>query len=98
MKKMIIAAALFISTAAVATAQPGTLKDENHRIQKGVYTGKITRSELNRLKAEEAQLRSAIYRYKKDGRLSPWERKDLAIKERQLNENIYRQTHDRNRY
>lgn len=95
MKKTIIAAALSLFSIAAVVAQPGKLKDENRQIQKGVISGRITRSELNQLKAEEARLRADIYRYKRDGRLSAWERSDLAMKEKALSRNIYLQTHDR---
>ncbi len=94
MKKTIIAAAFFLFSTVAVIAQPGRPKNDNRRIEQGVRSGSITRSEFDRLKAEEARLKADIYRYKKDRYLSNWERRDLAFKEKQLSENIYRQKHD----
>ena len=94
MKKTFIAAALVLFSTAATIAQPGKLKNDNHRIQQGVRTGSISKSEFYKLKEEEARLQADIYRYKKDRYLSNRERRDLAFKEKQLSENIYHQKHD----
>jgi hypothetical protein len=65
------------------------------RIAHNVRTGELTPREAARLRAEQAGIRREEYRYRhNDGRLSPWERADLARDQDRANRHIFQQSHD----
>ena len=49
----------------------------DERIQRGVYSGQITRGEANRLRSRLFQVVRMEQNFLRDGRLSQWERQEL---------------------
>jgi hypothetical protein len=99
MKTSIVIAAIVaisISASTVSAQANRSLHDEKRRIHQGVRSGELTAVEAARLKGQTANLKREAIRYKaNDGRISRRERADLRRDNRQLNRNIFRQKHDR---
>jgi hypothetical protein len=82
----------------IATAaDPGVNRRQHHqqdRIQQGVRSGELTRTETRRLEAEQRHIRREEARYKADGRLTGAERADLQRDLDKASRDIYHQKHD----
>jgi hypothetical protein len=101
------AAAVVVALPAAANAAPWQSVNQRqanleHRIERGVRTGDLTRPEASRLRAEFRDLERLEYRYRRtDGGLSSWERRDLDRRFDRLSQRIYAQRNDhqdRHRY
>lgn len=70
-------------------------EDRQHdRIAQGIRSGELTRHEAQRLMAEQRMIRQEERRYKADGVLSDWERRDLQRDLDAAGRHIYEQSHD----
>jgi hypothetical protein len=69
-------------------------ENQQKRIQHGVRTGEITRSEYQRLQAEQARIAELERRAKADGYLSASERAYLRSAQNEANRHIYQEKHD----
>jgi hypothetical protein len=67
---------------------------QQDRIAQGIRSGELTRHEAQRLMAEQRMIRQEERRYKADGVVTPWERRDLQRDLDAAGRNIYEQTHD----
>ena len=107
--KIIIALAIFTSsafaasaqttdpaaTAATTTARPvSTLKNDRTRVRQGVKSGELTKKETARLAVEGAKVKQERKDVKADGTVTPAERKGLRQDKKKLSRNIYKQKHD----
>jgi len=83
----------------VGTAEAGVNSRQaaqRARIAHNVRTGELTCREAARLSAEQARIRREEFRYRhNDGRLSAWERAELAREQNQASRHIFNQSHDR---
>jgi ABC-type transporter MlaC component len=107
--KIIIALAVFTSsafaasaqtadpatTAATTTARPvSTLKHDRARVRQGVKSGELTKKETGKLAVQGAKVRQERKDVKADGTVTPDERKNLRQDKKKLSKNIYKQKHD----
>ena len=67
---------------------------EQVRINQGVRSGELTRSETKRMEAEQAKIRVDERFDRADGRLTVKEREQLNKELRRASRDIYRQKHD----
>ncbi|WP_310394054.1 hypothetical protein [Hymenobacter sp.] len=83
--------------AAAQTATPGITTrqgNERARIQQGVASGELTRTEAARLKARQAETRQDKQAAKADGVVTRDERQDIRKDQARTSKAIYRQKHD----
>jgi hypothetical protein len=102
--KIIIALAIFTSSAFAATAQTtdaattarpvSTLKNDRTRVRQGVKSGELTKKETARLAVQGAKVKQERKDVRADGTVTPSERKDLRKDKKRLSKNIYKQKHD----
>ena len=67
---------------------------QQHRIQQGVRSGELTRTETRELRTEQKQIRQMERDYKSDGVLTRPERKELHQAQQEASRNIYAEKHD----
>lgn len=73
-------------------------EDRQHdRIVQGIRSGELTQREAQRLMAEQRMIRQEERRYKSDGVLTDWERRDLQRDLDRASQHIYNETHDAQR-
>jgi Skp family chaperone for outer membrane proteins len=96
-----VAAALMSGFAAeglaAGTRDPGVnarQANQRERIQQGVKSGELTRSEARKVGEEQRDVRQLERAYKSDGTLTARERADLHHEQNQASRDIYRQKHD----
>jgi len=68
---------------------------QRERIQQGVKSGELTRPEARSLRVEEAKLRVAEARVKRDGVVTPREALRVNRRLNAASRDIFRQKHDR---
>ena len=66
--------------------------DQEHRIQQGLYSGRLTPGEFRRLENQQARIRATEAQMRADGRLTPGEKTQLAQMQERANRDIYRYT------
>jgi hypothetical protein len=91
-------AAVVAMSAGAAAARPWQSINErqarlDHRIDRGVRNGQLTRPEARRLHRDFRQIARLEYRYRRHG-LSAWERRDLDRRFDMLSARIRDQRHD----
>ena len=100
MKKLILSAAILVATISALVAQPRSNKpfqDDDRKIQNGIYSGKLTRAEAARLKAEQDRIDAMAYKFKRnDGYINQWERQVLNSMQKDLDKKIQKEKQDRN--
>jgi len=80
-----------------AEAQPG-LRVQRHRIEQGVRSRELTRTEARNLSLQQRNMHRNVRRAKADGLITPRERKGIRMDQRQHSRSIYRMKHNqRNR-
>lgn len=92
-----LAATLATSPAQAGAADPGIDARQARqalRIEHGVASGALTAREARRLAAEQRAIRLEERAYRSDGRLTRWERADLARDQNAASRHIYREAHD----
>ena len=72
--------------------------EQEHRIQQGLYSGRLTPGEFRRLENQQARIRATEAQMRADGRLTPGEKTHLAQMQALANRNIYRYTHNTYRH
>jgi hypothetical protein len=98
MKKVLVSLALSGMLSTVAYANGPINKREQiqrERIQQGVKNDALTRPEARRLHVEEAKLRVAEARVKRDGVVTPREALRVNRRLNAASRDIFRQKHDR---
>jgi hypothetical protein len=90
-KTRIIAAALVLSALSV----PALADNQDRRINQGIRSGELTRSEATSLRAEQARIDALEARARRDGRVDPYERQEIARARQNASRNIYAEKHDR---
>jgi hypothetical protein len=98
MKKIIIGSMLVLF-AAVANAQSTPVADERQqnqraRINQGVTSGEVTRTEAAKLRSEQRRIRRTERRAKADGNVTKRERVRVQRQQNQASRDIRRQKHD----
>ncbi len=70
--------------------------EQEGRIQQGLYSGRLTHGEFRRLENQQARIRAteAQMRAHNGGRLTPWQKTELAEMQERANRNIYRYKHN----
>lgn len=101
MKIAILAAAAALAATA-ATAQPVDRRHDyqQHRIDRGVATGRLTPGEANHLQRQQARIdrTEARMRYRNGGHLTRYQRARLQHRENVASSNIYRKKHNFRHY
>ena len=82
------------STRAFDRRYDNAQQDQRQDIRQGIRSGELTRQEASRLQGEQRRLESQERRYMADGRLSSWERADMAQDLNRARQHIYNETHD----
>ncbi|MFZ7125871.1 MAG: hypothetical protein ACOWWM_06920 [Desulfobacterales bacterium] len=86
---------LILATATWAFAGPNDrMARQQRRIEKGVETGRLTRSEANSLKWEQERVERLKSAFLNDGRLSRTERRSLEHRLDRADRNIFRYQHN----
>jgi hypothetical protein len=86
-----------ITMLSTAEAQPG-LRVQRHRIEQGVRSRELTRTEARNLSLQQRNTHRNIRRANADGIITRRERKGIRMDQRQHNRAIYRKKHNqRNR-
>jgi hypothetical protein len=67
---------------------------QHERIQQGVRSGQLTRSETRELANQQRSLRQQERGYKSDGVMTHNERQDMRQDQRGASQNVYTQKHD----
>lgn len=96
MKKSLIFAVIFLSATSLAFGQVGPRAQavERARIRQGTRSGELTRPEVARLRAREANITADKRAARADGVVTPGERRGIRGDERRTSRAIYRQKHD----
>jgi hypothetical protein len=98
---------LLLGTAAEVTviANPAAARSINHRqyhqsrrIYNGIRRGSLTYRESYRLYRQQGRIARLEHRYRRDGRLSRWERRSLNRRLNHSSRLIYRLNHNRRWY
>jgi uncharacterized membrane protein YebE (DUF533 family) len=89
-KTRIIAAALVLSALSV----PALANSQQDRINQGIRSGELTRSEVASLRAEQARIAALEDRARRDGRIDPHERREIERARQNASRNIYAEKHD----
>ncbi|MBE9206802.1 hypothetical protein IQ244_09795 [Nostoc sp. LEGE 06077] len=89
------AGAIFLPSVASAGEVYHREVNQQQRIYHGVKNGSIDRTELRQLERREASLEAARRRdVRRDGHLTPQERRQLNRRENRFSHTIYRDKHD----
>ena len=67
---------------------------QRHRIQQGVRNGSLTRAEARHLRYREAKIRHDKRMARRDGVVTPYERRKVRNEQNRASYAIYRQKHD----
>jgi hypothetical protein len=99
MKLKLITTTVIVLAIGLSTteAQPG-LRTQRHRIEQGVRSKELTRTEARNLSIQQRNIHRNIRRAKADGIITRRERKVIRMDQRHHNRSIYRMKHNqRNR-
>ncbi len=98
MKKLLLVLGLVTGIFAIAQAQTPVIKarqvNQHQRINQGIRSGELTRTEAKRLKAEQRHIQLEKQMAKADGIVTRQERKHIKREQRQSSRDIYRQKTD----
>jgi uncharacterized membrane protein YebE (DUF533 family) len=70
------------------------LRSQHQRIADGVRSGQLTRSEAIQLQAEQDRIAAQIRRARSDGRIDPYERREIEQAQAVASRHVYAQKHD----
>jgi len=101
MKRTVLVAA---GALLVASASPGLAqtvmkreKKQEHRIQRGMQSGKITPKEANRLENQQETIEKEREQAWEDGKMTHRERQDIRHDQRRLSQDIHRKKQNEKR-
>jgi hypothetical protein len=97
MKRILFIAVVFTLFTTAASAQRGTDRIQQHRIQNGFQTGQLSRGEKFRLQGDQARYHHAKRKAFCDGRLTPMEKRRLNAMKRHDSRRIYAMKHNSRR-
>lgn len=93
----VMAAAILATQAHAGTRDPGVNKrqaNQQHRINKGIRSGQLTRPEARELRLQQRAIRLEERAFKADGELTRAERRELHRDLNAASRNIYQEKHD----
>ena len=95
--KLLLAVVLLLGVSAAASAQTigDRARHERERIYDGRRNGDLTRGEEFRLNQEQRNIDHDLFRARRDGYISPRERRHILREERRANRRIYFYRHNR---
>lgn len=97
-RSSILAAAAALTTLAAAPAFAddidATRLRQQERIQQGRTSGQLTRHEYYELEREQARIGALIHRARLDGRMDPYERREIVAAQEEASRHIWREKHD----
>lgn len=85
----------FTAVPAFADDIDATRLRQQERIQQGRASGQLTRSEYFELERQQARIGAMIHRARADGRVDPYERREIARAQDEASRLIWREKHDR---
>ena len=88
------AAATLCAAPAFADNLDATQYRQQERIAEGRRNGSLTRHELFELEREQAQIRGLIQRARADGRVDPYERREIERAQDAASRRIFAEKHD----
>ncbi len=93
--------ATLLATTALLAAAPASADEidrrqayQQHRIQEGLRSGQITRSEYYRLQTEQARIAQMERRAERDGHIDRYEHAQIRHAQDQASRHIYAEKHD----
>jgi len=90
-----VAALAALSCSAGASAQAAQQnRNQQQRIQQGVRSGELNRSEARYLRQENRHITRLKNYYRRDGYYTARERRDIRMREQRLSRQIYRMKHN----
>jgi hypothetical protein len=94
----VLVAALAITSIANAQTRTPVINHREHRqerrINQGVRSGELTRSEARHLRNDERKIRADKRMAKADGRVTPAERRHIRHEQNHVSREIYRKKHN----
>ena len=92
----ILMGGLILGTVAIAYASPFTRREarQQDRIDQGARNGRLTPREFAHLEWEQAAIEAYRRMAWSDGRLSPWEARQLTGEQNCASQSIWRSKHD----
>lgn len=99
MKKIIVLGVAFALFTFAASAQKGSTDLRDKRDRKDFKTGQLTHAEKSRLQKNDFRYKKTERRFKRDGRLTPMEKRKLSYMKRHDRHDKFRFKHnDRKRH
>ena len=95
MKPCKIIAALLLMILAATSVDAQSIRNDRTRIKQGVRSGELTRHETRRLVRQQRDVRQDVRLAKRDGVITPVERKEIRQDKRKADRRIYRAKHNR---
>ena len=96
MKKILIPAIAILLTSALSSAQQaGDNRVQNLRIESGVRSGKLNRAERVRIRKDQFRYKMEQKKSRKDGVVTPGEKRKLNMMKKKNNRQIFRMKHNR---
>jgi len=92
---LIMTSAAIAATPASADVTDNRQARQSYRIEQGVRAGTLTRAETARLAAEQDRIRAFERDAKRDGRVDPYERRQLQAAQNRASRSIRAEKHDR---
>lgn len=94
LKLLVTTVLVFALGITIAEAQPGR-RMQRHRIAGGVRSGELTRAETRSLVLQQRNTRRDIRMARRDGVVTPGERREIRRDKRMNSRSIYRKKHNR---
>ena len=96
MKKILIPAIAILLTSALSSAQQASdNRVQNLRIESGVRSGKLNRAERVRIRKDQFRYKMEQKKARRDGVVTPGEKRKLNMMKKKNNRQIFRMKHNR---
>ena len=97
MKKILLFTLVLTLISAVSFAQQASGNIRKHSVRQGYHNGDITRPERNELRKDAGKYRISKHHARKDGKVTPRERKRLHKMRKHTRHDAFRFKHNRHR-
>jgi Spy/CpxP family protein refolding chaperone len=95
---LLVSLALSLTPLAALPAAADTFdaeaRSQHERIDRGIRNGSLTYREAAVLREEQGRIRHLIARARQDGRVDPYERREIEQAQNVASQHIYREKHD----
>jgi uncharacterized membrane protein YebE (DUF533 family) len=90
----VLAATTLTALPAFADSFDAEFNAQQERIARGVRSGQLNRSEVATLRAEQDRIQYMIHNARRDGRVNPYERREIERAQAAASQHIYAEKHD----